>query len=249
MLRQGLNVTAGLAMLSLAGCTRTTDLGGLKGVELIADVAPFGPLTGGVELSVQVKHDEVLAPFCPLLTDDVKVSVDGVPVPLVNDGMTSVGCWWPQFILSREDFPPASAATKVVVEDASTRLTGVFGSLLSPRTVSLVSPGRPVVHAGDRVVLETSPTGETVDSDRVWMEPGASNDECMHAGTGLGGVDATRTGDRWEFEMPATGSLPPKVCFCVGGIVEPEVLGCAGTRRCFATASRWIECVPVNLER
>jgi len=80
------------------------------------------------------------------------------------------------------------------------------------------------------------------------MEPGAGSDECMHAGTGLGGVDATRTGDRREFEMPATTSLPSKECSCVGGIVEPEVLGREGTRRCLATAARWVECVPVSLE-
>jgi hypothetical protein len=105
---------------------------------------------------------------CPVLPADTVVTVNGKPLRAISLGtFDGTACYVPQWEDDdASDFSAASLDVKITNSTGS--LEASFVNVTVPRTFTVTSPSNGVVHAGDTVTVELSPsTDQLEDNDAM----------------------------------------------------------------------------------
>jgi hypothetical protein len=183
-----------------------------------------------------------------VLSAATTAQVDGVPVPMIDDGGASGGtCDLPIFALGHDAFPAPQPESLLVISDASKTVRARFAGMFAARTVALVSPGA-ALHPGDTAVLAVSPATDRPDPG-VEFRRGSTVEECMQEGNSAGPVlNGTVEGNRVTFTVPDVALANGCVCL---DFTHAANLACEGAGECDVSYYNFMHadalCVPVSV--
>lgn len=242
-------------LLLLAGCGRYDTLSDLPRLRVFGDLWQDIPEADGTPrpyaLDVWLYHDDALALQCPLLDPETVAEVDGVPIPMLDNGGRSGGsCDFPIFSLEEDAFPPDQETSTLVLEDETLTVTMEVTRLFAERTLAL--PTHPDGHLlpGDAATLVVTPETDTIETGTLSLYEGDSVEACDETEVYLGSIEGTVSGNTLDFVVPDDLALA-EACLCLTLWVNPEIPACDGADECGVTVDRYADlpkpCVMVQI--